>query len=88
MIRVLYLILLGLVVVLGFKTPPLQPKKRAVALITLPDLAISTEAHFIRHRTLSTLFDVFGISPSLPPYFPSDFVYAPPPYLRANGEIR
>ncbi len=68
--------------------PPLEPKIAAVRLISLPDLAVSTEAHFIRHRSVSDLADIFGLGPALLPYFPSDFVYAPAPYTRALQEIR
>ena len=52
------------------------------------DTALSTEAAFIRHRSLADLADVFGQGPGLLPYFPSDYVYAPPPYLRALEELR
>jgi len=68
--------------------PPTDPKLQAVRLITLPDIALSTEAHFIRHRSMTELYEIFGLGPSLLPYFPSDFVYAPAPYTKAKGEIR
>ena len=41
----------------------------------LPDLAISTEAMYIRHRSLSDIFSLFKESPSLLEYFPTSFVY-------------
>ncbi len=66
----------------------LLPKKEVVGLIGLPDMALSTEAHYIRHRSLSDLCEVFGLGPALLPYFPSDYIYAPPSYLRSQGEIR
>lgn len=59
-----------------------------VAITTQPDAAMSTEAHFIRHRSLTDLFEVFGLGAGLLPYFPSDFIYAPPPYLNAKEELR
>ncbi len=63
-------------------------KREVVKIITLPDLALSTEAHCIRHRSITTLYEVFGFGPALLPYFPSEFVYAPPPYLHADQEMR
>lgn len=65
----------------------IMTKKEAVAILKMPDLATSTEAHFIRHRSVSDLFEVFGMGPSLLPYFPSDYTYAPPSYLNAGGKI-
>ena len=56
--------------------------------MTLPDLGLSTEALFIRHRSHSVLSDAFGLGPSLFPFFPSDFTYAPPPFAHALQEIR
>ncbi len=52
-------------------------KKAFVKLSTLPDLALSNEAHFIRHRSYADTFSVFANSPELLEYFPSTFVYAP-----------
>ncbi|BCD61683.1 hypothetical protein NitYY0826_C0544 [Nitratiruptor sp. YY08-26] len=65
-----------------------QQKRAVVHLLQLPDLAMSTEAHCIRHRSLTNLFEVFGYGPSLLPYFPSTFIYAPPPYLNAKDQIQ
>jgi len=70
------------------KPVSIQPKREAVKLLSLPDLSICNEALFIRYRSLSEVGDIFGISPSLPPYFPSDFTYAPAPYTHALQEIR
>ncbi|WP_281951276.1 hypothetical protein [Nitrosophilus kaiyonis] len=66
----------------------IKTKKESVKVITMPDLAISTEAHFIRHRSITDLFEVFGLGPSLLPYFPSEFIYHPPKYLNAKEEIK
>lgn len=52
------------------------------------DTALSTEAHYIRHRSMTDLYEVFGMGPGLLPYFASDYTYAPPPYLNAHGELR
>ena len=50
-------------------------KRLLVKKTALPDLALSTEAHFIRHRSLSDLFSIFSNAPMLLEYFPSTFVY-------------
>jgi hypothetical protein len=64
------------------------PEKQAAVFLTgLPDLALSTEARFIRHRSLSAIHDYFGDEGTLPEYFPSAFAYAPPPYQRAHARI-
>ena len=56
--------------------------------VFMTDTALSTEAHFIRHRSLTDLYEVFGLGPGLLPYFASDYLYAPPPYLNACQEMR
>lgn len=53
----------------------LNSKKEFVKLVRLPDLAISTEASFIRHRTVSDLFSIYKDDPSLREYFPSAYIY-------------
>ena len=78
----------ALILALFLPTPPLGPKKEVVRVLTLPDLALSTEALFIRHRSHSVLSDAFGLGPSLLPFFPSDFTYAPAPFTHALQEIR
>ena len=50
-------------------------KKHFSALVGLPDSALVSEAHYVRHRSLSTPFAFFSESPSLLEYFPSTFVY-------------
>lgn len=52
-------------------------KKMFNSHIGLPDCALVNEAHYVRHRSLSTPFMLFSESPSLMEYFPSTFVYAP-----------
>lgn len=49
-------------------------KREFVSLTALPDLAISTEATFIRHRSLSTMFDMYKDDGTLREYFPSSFI--------------
>ena len=43
---------------------------------TLPDLAISTEASFVRHRSLNTVFSTYKDDGALREYFPSSFTYS------------
>jgi hypothetical protein len=43
---------------------------------TLPDLAISTEASYVRHRSLSNVFSVYKDDGNLREYFPSTFTYS------------
>ena len=49
-------------------------------LVGLPDLALVNEAHYVRHRSLSSMFAYFNESPELLEYFPSTFVYRYAPY--------
>lgn len=46
-----------------------------VSLVGLPDISLVSEAHYVRHRSLSDVFSYFGDSPELLEYFPSTFVY-------------
>ncbi len=51
-------------------------KKKKVAfveLVGLPDLAISTESYASRHRTLSTVFEIYGDDGTLREYSYSSF---------------
>jgi len=50
-------------------------KKCLSALIGLPDSALVSEAHYVRHRSLASTFAFFSDAPSLAEYFPSTFVY-------------
>lgn len=59
-------------------------KKSLVSLIGLPDLALVTEAHYVRHRSLSDAFSFFADSPELLEYFPSTFVYMYTPSIAKN----
>lgn len=54
----------------------IQKKDIFVKTLGLPDLAISTEAMYIRHRTLSDVFSLFKDSPELREYFPTTYVYS------------
>lgn len=50
-------------------------KERFSALVGLPDSALVSEAHYVRHRSLGATFAFFSDAPSLAEYFPSTFVY-------------
>lgn len=61
-----------------FKTPSIQEKQiknSFVKVVSLPDLAISSESPFIRHRTLATAFDIYRDDNGLLEYYPSTFIY-------------
>jgi len=86
-IKFVYLFLSFLIITLGFevfyfklKKYDVNLKKRVVAVLTMPDFSLCSDAFYIRHRSLSSFGDSFFLSPSLLAYFPSDFVYMPPKY--------
>lgn len=54
----------------------IKDKSQYLKVTALPDLAISTEAMYIRHRSLSDLFSVLKEGPELREYFPSTFTYS------------
>jgi hypothetical protein len=54
----------------------LESKKAFVSLVGLSDLSISTEATYVRHRSLSDLFSIYKDDGSLREYFPSTYVYS------------
>ena len=54
----------------------LEKKDILLKAVGLPDLAISTEAMYIRHRTLSDIFSLFKDSPELREYFPTTYIYS------------
>ncbi|MDD5156589.1 hypothetical protein [Sulfurimonas sp.] len=54
----------------------LSSKREFVGVIQLPDLAISTEAFFIRHRALSDFFSAYRDDGTLREYFASTFVFS------------
>jgi hypothetical protein len=51
----------------------IDKKKIFVSITKLPDISISTESIYIRHRTLSDIFHIYKDDPSLSPYSPSTF---------------
>lgn len=60
----------------ALKVKQIEEKRVLVSVIGLPDLAISTEAMYNRHRTLSDTFSIFKESPELREYFPTTFTYS------------
>ena len=55
-------------------TSEMRDKKNIfVGLVGLPDLAISTEATYIRHRSMSDMFSIYKDDPTLREYFPSTY---------------
>lgn len=54
----------------------LKSKREFVKVAQLPDLALSTEAFFIRHRTLSDFFSIYRDDGTLREYFASTFVFS------------
>ena len=44
-----------------------------ISVVRLPDLAVSTESYFIRHRSLCNMQDIFLDAPEHIEYFPSTF---------------
>ncbi|MBL0687316.1 MAG: hypothetical protein JJV95_01000 [Sulfurospirillum sp.] len=53
-----------------------KEKNNFIAIVGLPDLAISNGANFIRHRSYSDTFSIFSNGPELLEYFPSTFTYS------------
>jgi len=47
-----------------------------VKVTSLPDLALSTETNYIRHRTLCTIFSLYKDDGTLREYAPSSYTYA------------
>jgi len=55
--------------------PQITKKQQAVSLVKLPDLAIVTEATWLRHRSITNVFTIFPEDGSLLDYYPASFVY-------------
>lgn len=63
----------------------LEKKLAFVQISGLPDLAISTEASYIRHRSLSTVFSIYKDDGSLREYFPSTYTISHSHILNQNA---
>jgi len=74
----LIIIFLGTeVTYLGFQNIHEEEKNIFVKSIGLPDLSISTEVRYIRHRSLSDIFSIFNEDPVSFSHYLTTFVYAP-----------
>ncbi|WP_300369251.1 hypothetical protein [Hydrogenimonas sp.] len=71
-VEILYFSLTGSVTAEGTKE-----RSTFVRWVRLPDLSVSTEARFIRFRSLADVYSPFNESPELLDYFPASFTYAP-----------
>jgi hypothetical protein len=65
----------------------LDDRNQFVKVTGLPDLAISTESMYLRHRSLSSTFAVFKDDPLLLEYFPSTFTYKHTPLLSNTPSV-
>lgn len=54
----------------------LNSKEAFVSFVGLSDLAISTEATYVRHRSMSDLFSIYKDDGSLREYFPTTYIYS------------
>ncbi|MFZ1289707.1 MAG: hypothetical protein WAR79_06440 [Melioribacteraceae bacterium] len=53
----------------------IEKKRKAVSLVKLPDLTLTTETIWIRHRSIANIFSIFPEDGTLLDYYPSSFVY-------------
>ncbi|MBK8944233.1 MAG: hypothetical protein IPM32_03080 [Ignavibacteriae bacterium] len=61
-------------------------KRKSVNLVQLPDLALSTEAIWIRHRSITNIFSIVPDDGNLLEYYPSSFIYNI--HLPNNSELQ
>lgn len=59
----------------------LESKREFVKTVQLPDLSISTEASYIRHRSLSDFFSAYREDGTLREYFVSTYTYTSASHL-------
>ena len=59
----------------------LNKKNLFVKVTSLPDLALSTEVNYIRHRSISDIFSIYNNDGTLREYSPSTFTYSSPKIL-------
>jgi hypothetical protein len=50
-------------------------KQNFITLTGLPDLALANDASFVRHRSLSSIFDIYRDGENLHSYFPTASIY-------------
>jgi len=60
----------------GLTYKEIRDKREFVLISGIPDCAISTEANYIRHRSLTNIFSIYRDDPDLTEYFPSTFIYS------------
>ncbi|MCK9455508.1 MAG: hypothetical protein WCY51_00510 [Sulfurimonas sp.] len=61
-------------------------KNEFVKIVQLPDLSISTEASYIRHRSLSDFFSIYKDDGALREYFASTYVFSSPDIVKNKRE--
>jgi hypothetical protein len=54
----------------------INKKNIFVKATSLPDLALSTEANYIRHRSISDIFSIYRDDGTLREYSPSTYTYS------------
>ena len=54
----------------------IDKKNIFVKVTSLPDLALSTEANYIRHRSISDIFSIYKDDGTLREYAPSTYTYS------------
>ncbi len=59
-----------------------------VSLVGLPDLAISTEATYVRHRTMATVFSIYKDDGTLREYFPSTYAISHSHITNPHAKIK
>jgi len=86
--------LLSLALFFGFevvyliqKDSQIGQKRAFVTKVGLPDIALSTEAKYIRHRSLSDIFSIFSEDPEGVSYFVTTYAYAPSPILKNTPSV-
>ena len=93
-VRFFWFVMMGLTLGLGmellygylFMAPDaedLKVRRDYVRLVGLPDLAVATEARFLRFRSLADVYSPFNEGPELLDHFPASFVFAPSPVERS-----
>jgi hypothetical protein len=70
---ILFISLFITIIYLKSKDNHFEKKYQLTKSVGLPDLSISTEANFIRHRSLATIFDIYKDDADIRVYFPSSF---------------
>jgi len=70
---ILFVSLFITIIYLKSKDNHFKKKYQLTKSVGLPDLSISTEANFIRHRSLATIFDIYKDDANIRVYFPSSF---------------